>query len=80
MATEAVPLPAADQPHSGLPGAGRTGFQKRIDRLTKDKYAMQAEIKKLQADIETKDREIAALEKAVLRLDALVSAYERGET
>jgi hypothetical protein len=71
--------PGVNEPHRGLPGAGKSGLQKRIDRLTRDKYAMQAEIRKLQADVETKDCEIAALEQALLRLDALVSKYERGE-
>jgi len=79
MAADAIALPGADQPHSGLPNAGKSGFQKRVDRLTRDKYALQAEIRKLQAEIETKDREITTLEQALLRMDALVSKYERGE-
>jgi hypothetical protein len=79
IATDAITLPAADQRQDGLPSAGKSGFQKRVDRLTRDKYALQAEIRKLQADVETKDREIAALENALLRLDALVRRYERGE-
>jgi hypothetical protein len=46
MATEAIPLPV-DQPHGGLPGASKSGFQKRIDKLTREKYGLLAENEQL---------------------------------
>jgi len=86
MASEAVSLPAANQPHSAHPGArnepsdaaflrgssaqpSKSGYQKRLDRLTRDKYAMLGEIAELR-------RSNAELTLALAKAERLISRYK----
>lgn len=71
----------ASNGHSGSSSANGTksGFQKRVDKLTREKYQPQAQVKQLQVEVKSRDADIAALERAVLKLEELLSKYERSD-